>query len=163
MPAEVHQHINDCVNDLDFEGVAKACDKQTGKLKDSKHSTAISSIRTSRPQQQQQPRTTFTAPFPSDDDETNVNAVRFRSGQRQNFKISNRSSSRVGSSSNSNSTRFNMSANQGEGVSSSNCNPPLSNNKVCRFHIRFGEELWPCEGSWCILKSKVTPKGQANH
>ena len=184
MPAEVRQHINDRVDDLDFEGVAKACDKhfdKAGKLKDAKQPSAISnisSIRPSRSQQQQpqqtqqqqqqqqpQPKAAFTSPFPSDDDETDVNAVRFKSGQKQTFKVSNRSPSRGRNNSNFNSNRSNSNANRTGGYSSSNSgssNTPSNGNKICRHHIRFGEESWRCEGSWCLLKSKVAPKGQAN-
>ena len=196
MPAEVRQHLADRLDELDFDETAKACDKyfdQNGRLKDStKDSTSVSNVSSIRqprqqqqqpqqpPQQQQQqqqqaPSPSFTAPFNSDEDESDVNAVRFRSGQRQSFNVSNRSSSRGRGSSNynnSNNTRSNTNTNRfgtaggsssnSSSSNASNSNPPNNSNKVCRFHTRWGEESWRCEGSWCILKSKIAPKGQAS-
>ena len=91
MPATVHQHLSERINDLNFMKTAKACDKyfdQSRKLKESSNATAISSVsnfRQPRPQQQQQQpqqqaqlKASFTAPFPAQEDgETNVNAVQF--------------------------------------------------------------------------------------
>ena len=189
MPASVRQHLNDKLDDLDFEEMAIACDKhfdQNGKLKESGSASAvnhISNLRQPRPQQHQQhpqqqqtPSTSsFTNPFPAQDDlETDVNAVRFRDGQRRDYNIQNRSSSRgrsSGSSSNSSSNGSNFrggnsSSNRAGGASSSSNSssnpPPTRQKKVCSFHIRFGEQAENCEGPWCILKNKIAPKGQAS-
>ena len=191
MPASVRQHLNYKLDDLDFEETAKACDKhfdQNGKLKESGNASAVnhvSNLRQPCPQQQQQqpqqqqqtPLTSsFTTPFPAQDDlETDVNAIRFRDGQRRNYSIPNRSSSRgrsFGSSSSSsggsNFRHGNSSNNRAGGASSSSNDssssnpPPTRQKKVCSFHIRFGEQAENCEGPWCILKNKIAPKGQAS-
>ena len=76
MPATVHQHLSERIDDLNFMKTAKACDKyfdQSGKLKESGNATAISSVSNFRqlcPQQQQQAQLTasFTEPFPAQKD-----------------------------------------------------------------------------------------------
>ena len=189
IPAEVRQHLAEREDDLDFDGTAKALDKyfdKTGKLKDAKAASVnhVSSFKQPQQQQQQQQQqqplktTSFTAPFSTDDDDdSEVNAVRFRQGQKQQFNVANRSSSRgrssssFGSSSSSgrstnnnynNNDRSNSNFGRSGGASSSNSssNPPKM--KVCHFHSKFGEEAQRCEGSWCILKDKIAPKGQAS-
>ena len=180
IPATVRQHISNKVDDLDFMGTAAACDKyfdNDGKLKESQAAPInhIGNLRQSRPPQQQtqqqpiqQPTSSSTTPPSTDDNsESEVNAVRFQNGQPRSFSISNRSSSRGGSSfnssssNNSNSQRYSTSRPGGAGSSSSSSNPP-SNQKVCRNYIRHGEQAYSCEGSWCILKDKLAPKGQAS-
>ena len=184
MPPTVRQLINDRVDDLDFMETAKLCDKQfdnDGKLKEAATASIshVSSLRQPHQQQQQppqQPTSSFTSPFAAEDDaETDVNAVRFQNGQRRSFSISNRSSSRgrgtqsSSSYNNNNFQRINNSANRAgaasssgsSGSGSSSANPP-SNAKVCRHHIRHGEQAYTCEGPWCILKDKLAPKGQAS-
>ena len=58
VPAEVRQHLADRVDDLDFDGTAKALDKhfdKDGKLKDSNKSASINHVGGAKqPQQQQQ-------------------------------------------------------------------------------------------------------------
>ena len=182
IPVVVREHLAATLDGLTFTETAKACDAffdQQGKLKEKNNATSInhvSSLRQPQPQpqqqqQQQQPKQTyFTAPFTADDEDTDVNAVRFRSGQRQNFNVSNRSSSRGGSNStfnNNNNAPRNNNSNRFGGASSSSMsssrNPPAqSSNKVCKFHTRWGEQAENCEGQWCILKHKMAPKGQAS-
>ena len=183
MPSEVRQHLAAKLDTLDFDKTAIECDKyfdKAGKLKEQANNSSVHSIGVlKQPQQQQQqrqqthtsPPTAFSSPF--SDDETEVNAVRFRQGQKQSFNVSNRSSSRGRSSSNfggrnSNNTNDNLnqrsnSSNGHFGASGSNnstSNPPRKH--VCHFHMKFGEEAERCEGSWCLLKGKVAPKGQAS-
>ena len=180
LPAEVRQHLSSTIDDLDFDATAKAADKyfdKQGKLRESSASASVNHVAAPRqpqppPQQQQQKTTAFTTAFASEDD-TDINAVRFRQGQRQQFAVSNSSSTRGRSSSSFN--RNTGISNNSQGRSSStrptgaygngndnNANPP-SNKKICRFHTKFGEEAERCEGPWCILKGKVAPKGQASH
>ena len=182
LPAEVRQHLSSTIDDLDFDATAKAADKyfdKQGKLRESSAPASVNHVASSRPpqqqqqqQQQQQSTTSFTTAFAADDDDTDVNAVRFRQGQRQQFNVSNGSSTRGRSSSsfnrnagaNSNSFNRNSSSSRPAATTGSNIGSnPSTNKKVCRFHIKFGEQAERCEGPWCILKDKVAPKGQASH
>ena len=94
IPANVREHLSEKIDSLNFDETAEACDKyfdQNGKLKNTPNAASVnhvSSLKPPRPQQQQQQQQqqqpSFTSPFPVDDDaETDVNAVRFRGGQRQ--------------------------------------------------------------------------------
>ena len=188
MPKELVLHISSKVKDLSLQATADICDDyfdQNGKLLDSSAPSTInhvSALRQPQTQQQQQqqparPTTSFSTPFESEP-ETEVNAVRFRDGQRHDFNVSNRSSSRGRSSSTNNNNNSNSrysnanrtggavgggsssSSNNG-GSSSSNGNNPR-NKKVCHFHSKWGEQAENCEGAWCILKHKMAPKGQAS-
>ena len=188
IPANVRQLISNTVDTLDFMGTAAACDKyfdNNGKLKETQAPPInhVGNLRQSRQpqqqqqQQQQQPTSSFTTPFPVDDStEPEVSAVRFQNGQMRSFNVSNRSSSRgrssFSNSSNGSSSNFrsNNGTNRAGGTTSnsnvsnsnsSNSNPP-NNAKVCRHHIRHGEQAYSCEGTWCILKDKLAPKGQAS-
>ena len=175
MPKELALHISSKVKDLSFQETADICDDyfdQNGKILDSNILSSInhvSSAKQQQPQQQQPRQPNFTTPFDAGDTEPEINAVCFKDGQRRNFEVSNRSSSR-GRSSNSNNysnfrsqSRSNNSFRPGaSGDSSSNVgsNPPKK--KVCKFHTKWGEHAENCEGSWCILKDKMAPKGQAS-
>ena len=198
MPSDVRKQLASKLDTLDFKETAKECDNyfdKAGKLKEQPTASSINNVgvlkhpqQQQQQQQQKQPTTTFSTPF-SDEEESDVNAVRFRQGQRQSFNVSNRSSSRGRSSSNfgsrggnSNNNNFNPRSNSSNGRfggasnsssgnsynasggnsynASSSSNPP--NKHVCRFHVKFGEDAENCEGSWCLLKHKVAPKGQAS-
>ena len=191
MPAEVKQHLADKIDEMTCDQTAAACDKyfdHSGKLKNKTDTTSVNHVSNLRQPQhhqqqqqqqtQQQPRqTTFTAPFAASEDESDINTVRFRGGQRQSFNVSNRSASRGRSYSNNNNNNnsnnnnnnnsnaqySSSGANRRGGASSSNSssNPP-NGNKVCRHHIRFGDQAYSCEGSWCAMKDKLAPKGQAS-
>ena len=183
IPANVRQLISNKVDELNFMETAVACDNyfdKDGKLKESQAAAInhIGNLRQPHPQQQQQQQqqqtSSFSSPFTVDDNaEPEVSAVRFQNGQPRSFSISNRSSSRGRSNNNNNSyNRNSYSANRnggttssgssgGSGSSSSSSQPP-SNAKVCRHHIRHGEQAYSCEGPWCILKDKLSPKGQAS-
>ena len=177
LPAEVRQHLSSKIDDLDFDATAKAADKffdKQGKLRDSNASSSINHVDGQQQQPQQQPQqpqqrsTTFTSAFPSEE-ESEVNAVRFRQGQRQQFSVSNGPSTRGRSSSSFNRNGNNdsnyargRSTTRPFGASVSNETGNIPNRKVCRFHMKFGEEAERCEGAWCILKGKVAPKGQAS-
>lgn len=187
MPGEVRRHLASKLDTLDFKETAKECDKyfdKSGKLKEQPNPPSVSNVGVlKQPQQQQQQRqqttsatsSPFSSPF-SDEETSDVNAVRFRQGQRQSFSVSNRSSSRgrshsnfgnrgnnnndnVSQHSNSSNGRFGVANSSSNGASSFNS---TSNKHVCRFHVKFGEQAERCEGSWCLLKNKVAPKGQAS-
>ena len=92
-PAEVRQHLSSKIDEMDFDATAKAADKffdKQGKLRDSNTSSAINHVDNQQqqpqrqPQQPQQKTTSFTSAFPTEED-SGVNAVRFRQGQRQQF------------------------------------------------------------------------------
>ena len=181
MPAEVRRHLAAKLDTLNFKETARECDAyfdKAGKLKEQSNTPSVSNVgvlKQPQQQQRQQPTTTsttaFSTPF-SDEETSDVNAVRFRQGQRQSFNIANRSSSRghsnsnaaARSSSNNNNDNFNQrsnSTNSRFGAASSSSNS-ANNKHVCHFHVKFGEAAERCEGSWCLLKHKVAPKGQAS-
>ena len=189
MPGEVRKHLAPKLDSLNFKETAKECDKyfdKAGKLKEQSNTASINNVGVLKhPQQQQQKQepttattTSFSTPF-SDEEGSDVNAVRFRQGQRQNFNVSNRSSSRGRSSSsfgsrnssdnfaqrsNSSNSRFGVASGNSGGNSggiSASANGTY-NKHVCRFHVKFGENAERCEGPWCLLKHKIAPKGQAS-
>ena len=175
LPAEVRQHLASKIDDLDFDGKAKAADKfydKQGKLREATASASINHVDSQQQQPQRQPSQqqktmSFTSAFPTED-VTEVNAVRFPQGQRQQFTVSNgssicgsSSSFNRNSNSNDNSYSRGRSSTRSFGTSNDNANPP--NKKVCRFHTKFGEDAERCKGSWCTFKGKVAArKGQAS-
>ena len=178
MPKELSLHIASRVKDLSLQGTADVCDEffdQNGKLINAAPPSVnhvASSLKQPPPQQQQQQlrptATSFTPSFVEPEPE--VSAVRFKDGQRQNFTVSNRSSSRgrsdYSSNNNDNSNRSNFRSNSSNrpaaSSSSSGSDSNPRNLKVCHFHSKWGEAAENCAGSWCILKHKVAPKGQAS-
>ena len=132
----------------------------------------------------------FTNAFSDDEGASDVNAVRFKAnGQRQSFNVDNssqsrsrprqnnsnpnnntsqsfsrrgRSTSRYGNSSSNGRTSYSSSS------SNNNNNPsrdPSSNrngNKVCSFHIQYGEKAISCREN-CMMWSKHQAKGQASN
>ena len=189
IPKELTLHIASRIKDMTLQQTADVCDEffdQNGKLINATDKTGVNHIASNlkQPQSQQQQQqqqhqsraisSSFTTPFEADDSDLEVNAVRFRAGQPQTFKVSNRSSSRgrSGASSNNNSNNNNnnynnnrsTSSNRFGGASSSSSSSSSSKpqKKVCRFHTNWGEQAENCEGSWCILKHKIAPKGQAS-
>ena len=103
----------------------------------------------------------FTAPFSSQDD-SDVNAVRFRQGQRQNVNVANRTAgsySRGRGQNRGNSTRGGNSNSRYATASSSSTS---STSKVCSYHVRFGEQAQKCEQG-CMLYAqhqKKAPNGK---
>ena len=96
------------------------------------------------------------------DDNGEVNAVRFKGGQRQSFNVANRSSNhnsrgrgfqRGNQSRNRSSSRFNA---------SSTASAPSRDSKVCEYHIKYGEDARSCREG-CMMYSKhksQAPKAQ---
>ena len=177
MPKELVLHIGSKVKDLSLQATADVCDEyfdQNGKILDAATPSTVHHVSAlKQPQPQQQPRSTtsFTADFESEAPEAEVNAVRFQNGQRRDFNVSNGPSSRGRSSSNNHgsSNSRSTSTHRSGGASSSNAGASGGNNnnnprnkKVCHYHSKWGEQAENCEGSWCILKHKIAPKGQAS-
>ena len=195
LPTEVQRQIVDKVANLTFQQTADLADAYFDKDGKQLHPSTSSTVNNvqrppTRPPAARQPRepaasadlshapapSTFSTPF-FDDEDTDVNAVRFKGGKRQQFNVSNRSQSRGrgvspkvgvrfsnnsqsrGSNTNSygESSSYASSKSQAGGTSSSGEKP-----KVCRYHIKFGEQAQRCE-SWCMLASKhAAGKGQAS-
>ena len=178
MPPSVRQLVAGKVKESTPEELAELCDvhfDQQGKLLESSNATSVNHVdnnSSSRPphqQQQQQPLNTspFTSAFGVEEGDSEVNAVRFKSGQRQSFNIANRSTSSSrgrGSSSNSSSNNnYNNRSNSSSAQFASNSNN-AHNKKVCSYHNNYGKDAERCEGTWCALNSKTSkpPKGQAS-
>ena len=92
------------------------------------------------------------------DDDTDVNAVKFRDGQRRKVNVSNRAS---GSFSRG---RGQQRGQHARGAFSSSSRPPASTTsttssqpKVCSYHVKFGDQALKCE-SWCMLYSQHQSK-----
>ena len=97
MPKELSLHIASRVKDLSLQETADVCDEffdQDGKMINAAAPSinlVTSSLKQPQQQQQQQLRPTaasFTPSFDSQESELEVNAVRFKDGQRQNFTVS---------------------------------------------------------------------------
>ena len=178
MPSDVRKHVRSQIEGLTASETAKVCDKhfdQQGKLLESETPSTVHHVANSLKPPQHPQKPTFTAPFPQETDaDPEVNAVRFKAGQRQQFSISNRSSSaargrggnyNLNSSdrSNSSSGRYANGANTGSSSSSSSSSNERS-KKVCTYHVNYGKDAQRCEGSWCLLhtSSSLPPKGQAS-
>ena len=131
----------------------------------------------------------FTTAF---DDTAEVNAVRFKQGQRQRFDVSNgsgsnqrsRSQSRGRSINNSNSSndnnnsssnnnnndrysanggRFNGNRNNSSNRgNNNNNNASKPTNKVCFYHVTYGDRARSCEEG-CMLWAQHSAKGRATH
>ena len=162
IPAAVRQHLSAKVDTLTFDETAAECDKyfdMSGKLKEPNDANSINHVgvdsrsclqQEQQPQQQpqQNPTVSFSTPFSQEDAETDVNAVRFRNGQRQQFSVSNRSSSR-GRSSNYSSNRggaSGYSSNSGNHFNSNFGRPTNNNNngtkkKFCNSILTMAKKL----------------------
>ena len=124
----------------------------------------------------------FTTPFEQDPDPNNgdINAVRFRQGQKQQFKVENRggngrSQSRGRSftnnrgDSNNNRGRRNenrypadsSSSNSGGGASGGG-NSNGRQQKCCYYHVKFGEKATRCEEGCMMYAKSQTAKDQAS-
>ena len=183
MPPSVRQLVQSETANSTPEELAELCDvhfDQQGKLLEPGSSTNVNFVdnNSSRPprqqqqqQQQQQQRaststTSFTTPFDQDETEPEVNAVRFRGGQRQSFNVSNRSaSSSRGRGGNSNyNDRSSSSSARVAGSSSGSGSSSTYNKKMCSYHINYGKDAERCEGTWCPMHTRTSkpPKGQAS-
>ena len=113
----------------------------------------------------------YTPAFDSEDAETDINAIRFRQGQKQTFNVNNREAGRgrgrgrgapnSGSRSTSNASSNSNTNTNSYGNSASYSGPGGGAKKqVCRFHIKFGDKAENCT-EWCILNpQRKGPKGR---
>ena len=183
LPAEVHRQIVDKVDGLTFEQTGELADKwfdKEGKLLLSNASTSINNVGSharsstsaanaigggvsnapSTPTRSSNISSTFSAPFSQDDAETDVNAVRFKQGQRQNVNVNNSSRAAPRGRGNHSSSQRSGS---GQGNSSSGGANASGQSKVCNYHIKFGDKAEKCQ-PWCILYSQHSAsKGRASH
>ena len=186
LPADVHRQIIDKVDDLSFEETGKLADKwfdKDGKPLLSAAPSTIHSVSASESSSRQPTPSSnasaaastfdsnnlasFTAPFNDQDDDADINAVRFRQGQKQSFRVKNGSASRGNGNQNSGqngsrgggqkSNSNNRPQNGGNGNSGSNS----TQKKVCPFHIKYGQEAERCL-PWCMLYPQHVPKGRAS-
>ena len=191
LPQEVRQHLEGKTTGTTGKEVAALADiyfDQQGKLKNPTNSTHINAVKSaptqpilkhesSRPSTQpprspsrsSESHSSFTTAFESSED-ADVNAVRYKQGQKQRFNIDNqqrgRSQSRGrndysrGSNNNNNDSRY--SNNGGRFGGGSNNNNNRSNNK-CYFHNKFGNKAERCEET-CMLWSthSASAKGRAS-
>ena len=173
LPHDILKHLVDRVDKLTFDETAKLADAwfdKDGKPLITTSATSVNSVsRASAPPTPSSttsaaasaPEPSYTPVFGQDgDDEADINAVRFRQGQKQQFNVNNRGNSRGrGRGSNSNG-RGNANNNTNSyGNSSSYSSQPKPQKKVCDFHVKFGEEARRCE-KWCLLWPKHAPKGK---
>ena len=195
LPSDVQRHLEaQGIEGKDGKEVAAMADvfyTKEGKLKHNSSSTGINSIRQdARPlpsalrsanasPTRSSTSTThsseaagFTTPF--EEDASDVNAVRFKQGQRQRFNISNgsssnnssqrnRSQSRGRSSNNDNNSNNRYSSNGGRFASSSNSNNSNKSNKVCYYHITHGDKAEKCEDGCMLFAKHSAAKGRASH
>ena len=204
LPADVRQHLIDKgLDELTGKEVAKLADDyftKDGKPKNKQNATDINAVGQTarqkpssmkppnRPPTQPPSRSAspasecsgFTSVF-GDEEQTDVNAVRFKQGRRQKIDVNNRSQSRgraenstsrynnnyqqssrgrsYSSHSNSNNRgRFN----NPQSANNNNDNTDVKNN-VCYYHNKFGDKARTCaEG--CMLYSKFeSGKAKASH
>ena len=209
IPAEVRQHANKAYKNKSFLETAEHLEDyfdQKGKVLESNSSSGINSVASGyHQQQQQQPRqpsamkqnssranspsfnhtstNNFTAPFSEDEEQTDVNAVRFQrqqqssgarsqsrgrpqyrndSQQRSSSRFNNNSRGRfANSSSNSNNNGRNENRYPTNSSSNSNGSNSSGKGKLCSFHVSYGDKARSCK-EHCLLWSQHLAKGQAS-
>ena len=178
LPPDIHRQIIDKIDGLSFEQTGELADKwfdKDGKpLLSSSHSTVNNVIpgedafQTSNPSSSASASaSSFTSPFEDLDPDTDINAIRFRQGQKQSFRVQNGSSTRGrgqnggqrNSNQNGNSNRPPNNGNSG-GNGKGN-GGGQSQKKVCPFHIKYGDKAERCL-PWCMLHPQHVPKGKAS-
>ncbi len=163
LPIDVKHQLAGKVENKTAKEVAKMADDFFDKEGRMLHATPATDINiVSHPSSNPPPATPstasmdFTTPFTPDiDDDADVNAVRFRQGQKQTFNINNRSS---------NSRSRGASSFRGRGGYNSNRggNQPQTKpqNKVCYFHNKFGDEAKRCEANCMLYPQFDSSKGK---
>ena len=176
LPPDVLKQLVDRIDKLSFEETAKLADSwfdRDGKPLLQTSATSVNEVAAAPPPQRPSSTASAAASAPSappaaasgqTDEETDINAVRFRQGQKQQFNINNRGGrgrGRGGSSNNNSSNRNQNSNTNSYGNSASYSNATgSSKKKVCDFHIKFGEEARRCE-EWCLMwKQHSAAKGK---
>ena len=182
LPADIHRQIIDKVDGLSFQQTGELADKWFDKDGKPLLSTTPSTIHgISSGEHSSRPPTpaptasaaasasgysdssTFTAPFGGQEEDSDINAVRFRQGQKQSFRVKNGSTPRGNGNQNGGQNN-----NQNGGQRNSNNSRPPNNNgnstaqkKVCPFHIKYGQQAERCL-PWCMLYPQHVPKGKAS-
>lgn len=195
LPSDVRGHLRDKMTDKTGQQVADMADKYfdpDGKLIDKSSASGINSVQKSsmrqstsrptrsptRPTHSNQPNDpTFTSAFDDSDDATDVNAVRFKNGQKQNFKVKNggrersrgryNSSSGSGNNNDNNSTsRYPSSGNNNNNNQARGSSRPASTRKdvtLCFFHDKFGEKARQCEDPCAFSSRHKSGNGRAGN
>ena len=175
LPPDILKHLVDRVDKLTFDETAKLADAwfdKDGKSLISTSATSINSVSRAPPPptppsttsaSASAPEASFTPIFGQDaDNETDINAVRFRQGQKQQFNVNNRGNARGRGRGNGNNSRGRGKTNSNTnsyGDSSSYAPQGKPQKKVCDFHVKFGEEARRCE-KWCLLWPQHSAKGK---
>ena len=168
LPPDVLKQLVDRIDKLSFEETAKLADSwfdRDGKPLIQTTATGINNVAAGAPQptppstdsaSASAAATSFTPAFAQGDEEADINAIRFRQGQKQQFSVNNRGGSRGRGRGGNNSGGKPQNSNNNTnayGNSSSYSTPAEKPKKrVCDFHIKFGEEARRCE-RWCMLWS----------
>ena len=178
LPRDVMKQIVDRVDKLTCDETAKLADSwfsKDGKPLLSADATSINNV-DRQPSRPSIPPTTSSTPdsasaaaatpstptLDEDDADADINAIRFQQGQKQSFNVQNREGARGrGRGRGAQSGRGRGGGNNSQGSSSSYTSAGNDNrNKVCSFHIRFGDKAEKCM-DWCILNpQRKTPKGK---
>ena len=182
LPQDVLKHIVDRVDSLTCDETAKLADAwfdKDGKPLLPTNATSVhnvDSFASRPPTRAEHPSTTsstasaaaeasFTPAFDADDQDTDINAVRFRQGQKQTFNVNNRGSGRArgrGRGAPNAGGRNNATSNTNSYGESSSYSGSGNNTRkqVCRFHVKFGDKAENC-ADWCILNpQRKAPKGK---
>ena len=176
LPNDVLKQIVDRVDKLTCDETAKLADSwfdKDGKTLLASNATSINSVDenapTLPPTASAAAPTTFTPAFETDDSDADINAIRFRQGQKQAFNIQNREAGRGrgrgrgsqgGSGRNSSNPGANSNSNSYGNSSSYSGTGGNAKKQVCRFHVKFGDKAENCT-EWCILNpQRKAPKGK---
>ena len=168
LPHEVQRQLTDKVQDMTAQQLTDAADKffdKDGKLLVNVSVTSVSSISSgaSTPPAPswltEQP--SFTPPFPDDPDSADINAIRFKQGQKQSFPVRNGSSTpaRGRGGARGGSGRF---GGRGGSNQRGNGSSGSSDPKVCKYHINYGDQAKKCEPSCMMWPNHPMSKGKAS-
>ena len=183
LPADIHRQIVDRVDGLTFEQTGELADKwfdKDGKPLLSTTPSTVHSIDAHRPStsssastasaasQSQEDTHAFTPIFADPETDPDINAIRFRQGQKQSFRVQNGANSRGRGGQQGGQRGGQRGGSRGgstnRGSSSSNSNNSNSNSaqkKVCPFHVKYGEQAERCL-PWCMLYPQHSGKGKAS-
>ena len=172
LPSDIHRQIIDKVDGLNFEQTGALADKwfdKDGKPLLASNPSTINNVtfsenvtRSSTPSSSASAAasaSSFTTPFEDQEEDTDVNAIKFRQGQKQSFRVQNGSSARGrGQNGGQRGRSSSRPPNPGNGKGNSG---GQAQKKVCPFHIKYGDQAERCL-PWCMLYSQHTPKGKAS-
>ena len=177
LPPHVRTDLSHKIKNKTFQETADLADDyfdESGKLLDPPTgSSNVSSIHHNQPTQQkrfeQQEPLEFTSAFSLDDGpDTDVNAVRFKQGQKQRFSIQNRSTSRGRSSFPSGPRNIAPRYPSSNGAPSSNFRGNSSNEvpngkgQICKYHLTYGKDAQKCEPKCMMWSQHPLSKGKAS-